>query len=249
MLKIIRFLIVSMMGLPLLGYAQETKWTNLSDGIQYTVLYPENPSSGLHAFRIDLKKYHLQLKVAKNVQQTALFVDQLSDDKRVLIGINGGFFSPTLQPLGLRVSEGQAINPIKKISWWGVFLVRNHQASIIPQSAYNSNMKSEFAIQAGPRLIANGVLTKLHAGEAQRSALGITRDGKVIIAVTDNYPLSTESLAKIMSRSEKNGGLACVSALNLDGGTSSQLYAQINHFSLHIRSIRPVADLIFVTPR
>jgi uncharacterized protein YigE (DUF2233 family) len=220
------------------------QWTNLADGMQYTDIMPDptNTSEHLHAFRFDLHKYTLKAELAKNINQTSLFVDQVSSEKNVVIAINGGFFSPDLQSLGLRINNSQVLSPIKKISWWGIFLLQNNHAVIIPLKAYHPSSQTNFAIQAGPRLIIDGAVAKLHDGKAQRSALGITRDGKVIIAVTDNLLLSTEELAKMLS------GLGCYQALNLDGGSSSQLYAHVNSFSLHVRSLRPVADVIVVTP-
>lgn len=228
-----------------------TRWDTLADGLQYTSIAPDptNSNERLQAFRIDLHKYTLQSELAKNIHQTSIFVDQVSNEKNVLIAINGGFFSPELQSLGLRITNFQTVNPIKKISWWGIFMLQNNHASIIPPNAYHASAQTNFAIQAGPRLLIDGTLAKLHGGKAQRSALGITRDGKVIIAVTDNLLLSTEELAKIMVKSETDGGLSCYQALNLDGGSSSQLYAHVNQFNLHVRSLRPVADVVVVTPR
>jgi uncharacterized protein YigE (DUF2233 family) len=105
-------------------------------------------------------------------------------------------------------------------------------------------------VQSGPRLLVDGQIPKqLRPGVANRSALGIRRNGQVVILATQNISLSTLELAQIMQRSEPENGLACWQALNLDGGSSTQLYAKVNDFMLSIPSFMPVADVVVVMPR
>lgn len=227
-----------------------TQWSSLQPGLQYAIITNKaNPTGQVRAFRIDPHYYTLQLAVAHQMQQTSLFADQMTEEKNVLIAINGGFFSPEMQSLGLRISHSQVLSTVKNISWWGIFLLNNNKPSIIPANAYQFSPQISFAIQAGPRLVVDGHITKVRGGKDARSALGITANGKIIIVVTDNLLLSMQELALLMSQSEKDGGLGCYQALNLDGGSSSQLYAHIKDFSLHVRSLRPVADLVLVVPR
>jgi uncharacterized protein YigE (DUF2233 family) len=81
------------------------------------------------------------------------------------------------------------------------------------------------AIQAGPRLVVNGKVPKLKSEISQKTAIGINRKGEVIL-LTTLYPFSVNELAKLMAKPESKGGLGCRYALNLDGGSSSQLYAR-----------------------
>lgn len=227
-----------------------THWTTLTPGIDYTTISKEssNRHGRVHAFRIDLHQYHLDLLPAKNMAQTSIFANQAATHQQVLLAINGGFFNPNLQPLGLRIKSGVTLSPLKKISWWGAFIIANNTATIISEKEYRYSPKISFAIQAGPRLLVNGKPNPLlRPGVAERSALGITRSGKVIIAVTENLPLTTLELAEILAGTEASGGLDCWQALNLDGGSSSQLYAKIGNFTLDVQSLRPVADLVILS--
>jgi exopolysaccharide biosynthesis protein len=45
------------------------------------------------------------------------------------------------------------------------------------------------------------------------------------------------------------GGLGCMNALNLDGGSSTQLYAKTQDFSLSIPSFSAVTDAVVVVPK
>lgn len=226
-----------------------THWQTLAPGLAYTEVddTPEFPFGTIHAFKIDLHKYNMQ--IAFTQKKLSIFsVADLVIMNNAILGINGGFFSPELTPLGLRISGGKQFSPIKHISWWGIFYVINHQAHIVQQSQFNFSKKISMAVQCGPRLVINGHIPKLKSGVSFRSALGITRDGKVIIAITDSFPLSTDAFAKILATSTRQGGLNCVNALNLDGGSSSQLYAQLNGFYLNLPSFVPVSDAILIMP-
>jgi uncharacterized protein YigE (DUF2233 family) len=166
-----------------------------------------------------------------------------------LVGINGGFFSPDMDSLGLRISDGELLSRFKQSPWWGVFLIENGRAKVLSASQYHADHHADFAVQSGPRLVVDGQIPKLRPGVANRSALGIRRNGQVIIAATQNVYLSTGELAEILRRSEPENGLACWQAINLDGGSSTQLYAKVNDFELSIPSFMPVADVVVVTPR
>lgn len=93
-----------------------------------------------------------------------------------------------------------------------------------------------------PRLLIRGNIPSLKAGVADRTALGITDEGKVIILVTTNAAMSTRQLAQIM----RAPPLSCSDAINLDGGSSSQLYAKIDSFQLNVHGFSNVSDAIIV---
>lgn len=226
-------------------------WQKLANGLDYTVIQPNPtmPLQKIHAFRIDLQKYKFTLVLAKNFNQNSVYVNNVAQGMNGLIAINGGFFSPQFKPLGLRINSGKILHPLKNTSWWGVFIIKNNNAFIVPKSAFRYSKNIEFAVQAGPRLIVNGNIPKLREKVSYRSALGITKNGKVIIAATQSLALSTQQLADIMKRTEKQGGLDCYNALNLDGGSSSQLYTHVGNFNLQVQSFRPVTDVIVVTQR
>lgn len=224
----------------------DPSWQSLAPGLAYKKLgsFLTFPTGVLHAFQIDLKNYDFDITpVEKNIYDTMR-------QHNASIAINGGFFTPEMKPLGLRISQGNQFNPIKSTSWWSIFFIKNNKAHITPQANYTPSSDVRFAVQAGPRLVVNGVVPpKLKSGADYRTALGIQPSGKVILLVTESLLLSTQELAEIMRRPEHEGGLNCVDALNLDGGSSTQLYTQIKNFSLSLNGISQVADTILVIPK
>lgn len=227
-----------------------TEWKNLKPGLEYAVIQPiEELKTGLvHVFRVDLSYYRLKLAFpTKN--QIAGNVEQWTKDHQALLGINGGFFDPQFKSLGLRIDDQVIKSPLKPISWWGVFYVDDKTARITSYREYSPQKTVNFAIQAGPRLIINGNIPTLKPGIANRTAMGITRSGKVILLATENLPLSTQELAVLMQRPEALNGLECINAINLDGGTSTQMFAEIDQLKVDISGLKYIADAVLLVAR
>ena len=220
------------------------RWQELSSGIEYQDLEGGllTPWSHVHVFRIDLNKNKLALVNAKSLSLKNASTDQFAEHSKALLSINGGFFDHEFKPLGLRINNKKLENPLKRISWWGIFYVKNNTPHITNISNFNHDEHIEFAIQSGPRLLIKGQIPSLKPGVADRSALGITMDGKVIILVSTNAAMSTYELAQLL----KAPPLSCTDAINLDGGSSSQLYAHIDSFQLNVHGFSNVSDAIIV---
>lgn len=219
-------------------------WQKLSPGIEYQDLAGGllSPWTHIYAFRIDLNKNTLALVNAKNLALKNASANQFAEHSKALLSINGGFFDNQFNPLGLRITNKKLENPLKRISWWGIFYIKNNKASISSLNHFNYDSDIDFAIQSGPRLLIKRKIPSLKAGEADRSALGITVDGKIIILVSTNAAMSTRQLAHLL----KSPPLSCTDAINLDGGSSSQLYAHIGSFLLNVHGFSNVSDAIIV---
>ena len=245
---ILTILLLSLFSQPTLA---STKWRTMAPGIDYTELHPHNlkPLGKIHAFKVDLTKYKLALGFAKDFEQSIATVHSFAKKTQSLITTNGGFFTPSLEPLGLRIHNRKVKNPLKSISWWGVFYTLGDHAYVVPSRSYKPNNAIDFAIQGGPRLIVNGHIPRLKAGRDQRTALGITREGDIIILVTDNLAMTTTELAHLMRRNYHRGGLNCLNALNLDGGSSTQMYAHIHKFTVNVVGLTGVTDVVQIVQR
>jgi uncharacterized protein YigE (DUF2233 family) len=222
----------------------DSNWRNLAAGIEYQDLNGSilTPWSHVHVFRINLKENDLSLVSAQDLAREHASIEEYAEYSKALVAINGGFFDSNYKPLGLRIHNKRQKSPAKNISWWGVFYVKEQKPHLISYSQYSPDSQIEFAIQSGPRLLINNRIPPLKPGRAERSALGITHDGRVIILVTDNMPLSTTELAQLM----KAQPLHCENALNLDGGSSSQLRAHLDSFKLDVHGFSNVSDAVIV---
>jgi uncharacterized protein YigE (DUF2233 family) len=219
------------------------QWQNLAPGLDYTVL---NLDQGkLHAFKIDLKQNRLALLSPSEPND----IKDMVINAHALLGVNAGFFTPDGKPLGLRINDGKVLSPAKPISWWGIFYLRNDTPELSSANSFKLSNDIDFAVQAGPRLLINKNIPHLKEGVGNRTAIGYNQNNEIIIAVSENAQLTTVQLAEILRRAEKNGGLGCLSALNLDGGSSSQAYAKVGNFVLDAPSFRAVADGVAVYPK
>ncbi|MBY0377147.1 MAG: phosphodiester glycosidase family protein [Gammaproteobacteria bacterium] len=221
-----------------------SNWRTLVPGIEYQDLDGSflTPWSHVHVFRINLKNNELSLVTAKDLAREHASIEEYSEFSKALLAINGGFFDNHYKPLGLRIYHKRQQSPAKNISWWGIFYIKNQKPHLTSASQYSPDRQIEFAIQSGPRLLINNRIPALKPGRAERSALGITHDGRVIILVTDNMPLSTTELAQLMKAQPLN----CENALNLDGGSSSQLRAHLGTFQLDVHGFSNVSDAVIV---
>lgn len=222
-------------------------WQTLAPGIEYQDLSASllTPWSHIYVFRVDLQKNQLDVVMAKNLSKPYASANEFAEHSQALLTINGGFFDHKHRPLGLRISQYHQTNPLKKISWWGIFYTKNQKAYLKSLKQFHPSHQIDFALQSGPRLLINGQIPSLKPGVAERSALGITKDGKVILLVTDSAPMDTTALAQLMKAEPLN----CINALNLDGGNSTQLSANIDTFHLSVHGLSKVSDAIVVKRR
>ena len=70
-----------------------------------------------------------------------------------------------------------------------------------------------------------------------------------MIVATENLVIQPTDLADRMRKSEGQGGFACQTALNLDGGSSTQLYAKVGGFKLDVDGLKQVANAVVVLPK
>jgi hypothetical protein len=159
--------------------------------------------------------------------------------------INGGYFGENGKSLGLRISDGRRFGGLHPANW-GVFFIADGKARVLHTRDFTKQHKSlkgiTQAVQCGPRLVVNGRVTDLKPQTARRSALGIQRDGRIVLAVSEGV-LSFQEWAQLWARED---GLDCRDALNLDGGGSTQISLKTPKRSLEISGSWPVPDAVAI---
>jgi uncharacterized protein YigE (DUF2233 family) len=122
--------------------------------------------------------------------------------------------------------------------------VRQGRCAIVPLTASRRGVVE--AVQAGPRLVSAGRPNPgLRAQSARRSFVGVDAEGRAVIGSTGPSPVEARDLAAFLARGEAQGGAGLVDALNLDGGSSSQLY--VRDGGIDLPGIE-VPDAIVVVP-
>ena len=121
-------------------FSQAQEWKTIAPGLDYIRIHKPSISTygRIHAFKVSLDTYKLGLAFAEDYNHDALSATKFASRTDSLIAINGGFFSPDFEPLGLRIEQSQQRNPLKKTSWWGVFYIKGKQANVVSQRQYHS---------------------------------------------------------------------------------------------------------------
>jgi uncharacterized protein YigE (DUF2233 family) len=144
---------------------------------------------------------------------------------RAVAGVNGGFFTPDFQPLGLMISGGRRTGTIKDAKLLGgMFLSAGGQPYLIWRSEYSSDNGITDLVQAGPRLVDGGVPVGGLATNASRVRTFIATDGHHHWAVGVARSASLAALADLLAAPGIIPNLRVSRALNLDGGNSSAIW-------------------------
>ena len=155
--------------------------------------------------------------------------DPLYENFNAIVAINGaGYSFATGQPSGLVVMQGVEYYPVGAP---GFFAILSDGTAVIGDQAKYEELKADGlvkeAIQAfGSVLVKDGKVNvtksaNYTANRASRTAIGVTKDGEVVMMVLDGRQLprsaggALEEIAQIMLEA------GCVQAVNLDGGGST----------------------------
>lgn len=171
--------------------------------------------------------------------------------------MNGGIYERGGIPSGLLVQEGRELHPINRrdgkgnffLKPNGIFLIGDKGAAVIDTTEYPpAGVKVGHAVQSGPLLLRNGKIhPEFRAGSANRlhrNGIGVTKDGSVVLIMTDirspKYPNLHEFATLFAS-------LGCADALFLDGDISQMrsgegLTKESGPFGCFIAVVKEKAD-------
>lgn len=162
----------------------------------------------------------------KNIKTLKKYLE--SKNQKIIFATNAGMYMPDNSPQGLYIENKKQLIPIDLAPTGygnfymqpnGVFLVTKKYAKVVPTPEFAKNKKGVlYATQSGPMLVANGNInsnfTKGSANVHIRSGVGITKDGTVIFAIS-NQLVNFYDFAHVFKEI-----LKCDNALYLDGAIS-----------------------------
>lgn len=141
-------------------------------------------------------------------------------------GVNGGYFHADFRPVGLAIADGKQLHPFEKAKLLsGVLAVRGSRIEIVRSSRFQNPGDVRQAIQAGPMLVDSGAPPAgLNAERAARRTVAAT-DGRGQWGLLYITSVTLADAAGILTIPELLGSWNVMHALNLDGGSSSGLWA------------------------
>ena len=203
-----------------------TKWETVKSDLEYrTIRCIGDPDLvDLHVVRIDPRKWKLDTLVRRG----GTYAKAVSIDENAPFAVNANFFDKARAPLGIIVRSGDVVQQPRSTSWQSIFLVTDSgRAHVVLPEEWNKYKKNAaMAVQAGPRLVANGHTVKLRPNySAPRVGVCIQWDRDLLFFATPKtQKFHVTEMAKIARRKENQGGLACRDAMLFDGGHSVNLF-------------------------
>ena len=210
----------------------KVQWQEVSPGLHRADYELTSPGAAIRSdvvlLKFSLSKFEIQAVNSEKFGRKRNDIISLTKKAGGIAGINANFFDPEENALGLVIQDGEKQSRLHNggdlLS--GIFYVKSGKAAIVHRSEFNV-YDAEIAVQAGPRLISNGKIVDDQQPQppTRRSGVAITKSGDVIIFAT-RVRFPGASIGQIQ-RMLMQPSLEITDALNLDGGSSSQIYLEL----------------------
>ncbi len=169
-----------------------------------------------------------------------------------LAGVNGGYFHPDFEPVGMLVSDGKVVRgPQRAKLLSGALVVTDHHVKLLRATDPLPGRNALQALQSGPFLVEGG---KVVAGlndvrSARRTA--VATGGKGRWALVSTTAVTLAELGAILAELPAVPlGWKVERALNLDGGSSTALWVrQPGAAPYSIGEFGIVRDFVGIVPR
>ncbi len=166
-----------------------------------------------------------------------------------LLAVNGGYFDPQNQALGLLIRNGMLYGQPYE-GYGGMFAVGSEGVHVRWNVAqpYQPGESLAYAIQNFPMLVLPGGVPNEGIDDngqfAPRTAVAEDRQGRIVFLVSQGSIFTLTSLGQWLAASD----LDLETALNLDGGSSSGLLVQGGAQMLGLDSWAEVPNVVVVDP-
>jgi hypothetical protein len=167
-----------------------------------------------------------------------------------LAGVNGGYFDPADKPLGLLISDGKMVAPLRKARLLsGIVVVSEARVQLLRVAEYSAKQKPVAALQCGPFLVdrAQPVPGLNDTRSARRTFIATTGSDRAMIGFCSHVTLA--ELAKILAKPGLAPDLKVQRALNLDGGSSSAFWFAGDRGAFSIPERKTVRNFVAVVPK
>jgi uncharacterized protein YigE (DUF2233 family) len=181
-------------------------------------------------------------------------VGDVLQKNRCLAGVNGGYFAPDFEPVGLLMSDGHLLNRPQRSPrvLTGALIVTPNRISFRRASEPLPGKDASQAVQAGPFLVEDGklVVGLNNLRTARRTA--VVTDGESEWGLVSSSSVTLEELGAILADPALiPGGMKIRRALNLDGGSSTALWVQRPGAAapFYLTEFGIVRDFVGIVPR
>jgi uncharacterized protein YigE (DUF2233 family) len=177
---------------------------------------------------------------------TAPSVSVLTRRSKAALGVNGGYFDPNFEPVGMYILGGIVRRPFRQASLLSATVVIGSSGRLEIRTRSEPYADARYALQCGPLIIDPGGELGIRAGpgpEARRTVLALADGGE--LAVVSTTAVSLRVLAEALHDHPEAFGVARFErALNLDGGPSTAMSASFTDPPLQLEAMTPVRTVV-----
>ena len=241
-----------------LTVADSGSWKTVQKGVEFRRIALERtePSQtlDLKLLRFDIQWVLPRVLYSGQFQLKGASAKTFAEKTGAIAAINANYFDEKGRPLAYLKTAEKEINPAisKHALYTGIFGVRDATPFVVHRDNFQPAQTSE-ALQTGPLLLNRSAAIEVMNGlarYARRSVIGIDKEGRVIIGVTDAIlgGLNFTELQELFTGMKWQ--LNTPDLLNLDGGGSAQLYVKAGKFEEWVSGTSevPVAIGFFTKP-
>lgn len=168
-----------------------------------------------------------------------------------IAGVNGGFFTPAFEPLGLTISQGRRAGAWQRSSLLGgVVMVKKGRPALLWRDEFQDSASITELLQAGPRLVNNGQpVTGLQTSSSRaRTFIATDNAGRWLLGICEYTTLA--GLAQLLATPDLIPGMEIARALNFDGGKSTGIWARTSTGEVLSESeVSTVRNFVAILPR
>jgi uncharacterized protein YigE (DUF2233 family) len=227
----------------------DTHWRSIQPGLEYREVKVTNVgrSDRLRIARVD--PVQVQLRVLYDPNQARRVSDWLVSTPSLLV-VNGNYFDPQNQTLGLVIGDGVRAGFAYQ-GFGGMFAVSDDTVRVRANATepYVEGERLAYALQNFPMLVLPDGQPNMqiddNGARAPRTAVAQDRSGRIVFVVSPSATFSLTEFGQWLAASDLNLDVA----LNLDGGTSSGLLIRNGDRSVGIDSWVSVPSVIVAEPK
>jgi len=164
-----------------------------------------------------------------------------------IAGINGGYFQADLSPVGLLICSGRILHPVQKSKLLsGVFLLRDDRPEIIRTRELSTLKGIQQAIQCGPFLVENGKPVAGLESEKVAARTFVFSCGSSCWGFGVLHSMTLAETGELLANTKLVRDFRISKALNLDGGSSTTLYAKLDNHEIFSEGRSMVSNYLII---
>jgi uncharacterized protein YigE (DUF2233 family) len=231
------------------GEPADTGWRQAAPGVELRrMLAPAGDATApVSVARLDPAQVRLQVGYAPD---RPLALSAWASGSGAVAAINGGFFDAAGRSVALLVHGGEPIGE-SYVGRGGMFAVTPEGAVWLrglADAPYDPAEPVAEGLQGWPMLVRPGgevAYTYEDGARERRSALALDAEGRVLLVAAPTPALTLRELAEWLAAAD----LGVVTAMNLDGGSSTGLLVQSDTAPEQIASFAPLPIVLLALPR